>query len=1275
MRPGAFACILALLLLGAPLAHSQGADPLDLVVTSPTLGQFVGSTAVTVTGQVTGPQASIASLEVNGQSALPVAADGSWSLGVTLDPSEIFHEIRVDLTDLGGALDRELVTIILGDSIVDGELAESGSAMRLNDPGLQALAGTVTGDLDIDIGTLLPPGTMLTEDYCYFELLFCFGSISAQVSATPPPSIGGLGTSLDSRTGSAHADIALNDLFVNVDVYSTSGISITCELTITAPLLRLGADFTIQPQASDPSYVDVIQTGGVASAFVKLQNDAGCSGFLSGLVESFVEDAATDMIETEVTTLMDTVDAEGNTPIAAAFETALDGLELANEIGSGLELDVNALFNAAVIDDDGTTLDLDVAFLAITPDPNAVDLTESLDLPSTLPTFGASTPAGALYDLALGVGPAAFNNLLKAETEKGLLITSISELTVLGQVLPLTGGLVSLLAPELGVLPGALPLRLDIQPRLAPVVSGEAGPNGELAELQVAHMLVSLRSNDGSEDLHLSFVVDLAVGLNAGLNEAGQMSFSLGTLDPAVVGVGIIANPYGVNETDFVGVIQTFLPTLFPELAAALAAFPLPDLAGLTVSLVEASRNGDFLTIFLSVPKNVDQHAVLFDGSGVVVYDTGSGNFSGGHYVQDLPTSFETGTAAEDNQLGFFGNRKAVLNNGTTVSTYDFSAVVGFADRGVTQQFSELPAGFENGTTAEDNVMDFPISNLAVLYNGTGVTLHDFNGATFSGSRSIQGVPTGFEVGSTGKDNNLMFVDPSTAWLWDGINVKEYNFDPTTGFEFVSDVVPQPSGFETGDAAGDNQLGFTLSAPSDPSTGDTCTAVLYDGTVVRVYDFDHTTGFSNMRYVQGSPPVFEWEGATSQDNHLAFLFETRAIYVDSNAVHLYDFNVQSGFTYLGESQSAGEMPAGFDTGEDGADDMLDLINPYQAILFNGLNVIQYDFLFGKFSNPQVIQGVPEGFEVGVDAEDNQRAFANANQAVVFDGVNVKLYDFDTTNGFTNPQILQGVPEQFETGAGGQENVLSILPGCVQPEPPLCSGDESTGDTDGDGICDDIDPCPADATDDSDGDGSCDSVDLCTGDDTSGDTDSDGVCDDTDACPADANDDSDGDGSCDSNDLCTGNDTSGDTDSDGVCDDTDACPLDANDDSDGDGSCDSVDLCTGDDTSGDTDSDGACDDVDAFANDPTETTDTDSDGVGNNAEAFLGTDPADPDSDDDGYTDQEELIAWSDPLDSESTPATGSVPSLGPLGTGLLGLFLASLGSRRILRRQRRAASS
>ncbi len=90
-------------------------------------------------------------------------------------------------------------------------------------------------------------------------------------------------------------------------------------------------------------------------------------------------------------------------------------------------------------------------------------------------------------------------------------------------------------------------------------------------------------------------------------------------------------------------------------------------------------------------------------------------------------------------------------------------------------------------------------------------------------------------------------------------------------------------------------------------------------------------------------------------------------------------------------------------------------------------------------------------------------------------------------------------------------------------------DECDTDTDGDGT--------PDTCEDDDGDGSMNFEDLCTGDDNTGDPDGDGVCSDLDACPFDELDDSDGDGVCDSDDLCEGSDDTIDCNANGV---PDAC---------------------------------------------------------------------------------------------------------------------------------------
>ena len=126
------------------------------------------------------------------------------------------------------------------------------------------------------------------------------------------------------------------------------------------------------------------------------------------------------------------------------------------------------------------------------------------------------------------------------------------------------------------------------------------------------------------------------------------------------------------------------------------------------------------------------------------------------------------------------------------------------------------------------------------------------------------------------------------------------------------------------------------------------------------------------------------------------------------------------------------------------------------------------------------------------------------------------------------------------------------------------------DADGDGLCDDIDPCV----------GAYDALGTCNGDCTT-DADADGVCDDTDPCVGqvdalgicngDCPSDLDGDGVCDNAEIqgCTDptscNFNPQATDEDGSCATLDAvgnCGGTCEEDADADGLCDDVDPCIG-----------------------------------------------------------------------------------------------------------------
>jgi hypothetical protein len=120
---------------------------------------------------------------------------------------------------------------------------------------------------------------------------------------------------------------------------------------------------------------------------------------------------------------------------------------------------------------------------------------------------------------------------------------------------------------------------------------------------------------------------------------------------------------------------------------------------------------------------------------------------------------------------------------------------------------------------------------------------------------------------------------------------------------------------------------------------------------------------------------------------------------------------------------------------------------------------------------------------------------------------------------------------------------------------------TSADSDGDGIPDACDPCPADAANDADGDGVCGNVDNCPTISNPGlaNADGDAAGDACDACPNDPLNDADGDGVCGDVDNCptVANGDQADSDGDGV---GDACDTGGGGDADGDGVPDDQDDC-------------------------------------------------------------------------------------------------------------------
>lgn len=576
--------------------------PTRLFIDSPAHGVFIDATSTIVSGRLTKPSGW--TLTVNG-TTVPVVS-GTWSTSVPLDANAVFNPVLVEATK-DGNVKRERIVIIAGDSRADGAFSESSVALRLNDSGLDAIEPLVesltAGALDIE-AFLIAANPVATTFVCVIPNPFggCITGFTVTVDVTSA-SFSSFGLDVDAMTNFAAGDIVVS----NIDVrYDTDGID--CQGRITSPITNILGDYDLSPDSVDPSNIDVNLISSIGVSFSGFSNqftggicDFPIIGDIIQLIIGNVQPLVTDGL---VNALSDP-DGAGplDSPIADGIEVALADISISGPIGQSLGAILETPLFAVTEDVDGITLGSDSSFVRdCTPPPGAPDLLASYHIDEVFPPFGPNTPVGGLpYGMGMCISTSSFNQLLKAQVECGLLVTSITELSLDGvsPPEPLTSDLLAAFIPEFGIFTPGTPLRIDVIPTLAPVVTGATGPGGELAELRISHLNIDLVI-DGLGTLILGGHVDTVVGLDLTFDNAtGSLVFNLAPPTAGEVSVVITTNTIGANA----GLLENFvLPglvaALLPDLAGSLGEFPLPAFLGLNLEGIEVSRNGEFMSLF-----------------------------------------------------------------------------------------------------------------------------------------------------------------------------------------------------------------------------------------------------------------------------------------------------------------------------------------------------------------------------------------------------------------------------------------------------------------------------------------------------------------------------------------------------------------------------------------------------------------------------------------------------------------------------------------------------
>ena len=594
-----FGPVLLVLVAALSLGASCNGKP-QLVIETPDNGTFTTQSSIVVTGRITKTNPAVADVKVNGVPVV-VQPDRTWSATVALNTSEIINPIVVEFTPPQGLI-RRRVTVLYGESIADGGFSPMGTALRLNDSGLDDVEPLVEAMVPLDIATLLPVGEQVINDFCAIDggFLGCLGSVDVFV-ANPPPTFGGFSIDVDALTNLAAGDIDISNVRVDLDI-NGSGLAPSCGLRVTAVNTSLDGDYALSPDAAIPTQIDVNQQGSLDVSFSGF-NDEFTSGLcdfplIGDLIQLIIGDVEPTILA-GLEGFLDDPDGAGplDGPIADGIEVALADIEISGPIGQAIGVNLETPLFDVFEDVDGITLDSDTRITASMPDPNAVDQTASYHVTESFPTFSATTPVGGLpYDLGICISTSAFNQLLRAEVESGLLITSLTELDLGGGPLPLTAGLLGLFVPEFTLLDPLLDLQIELLPLLSPIVTADIGPSGEMAAMEIADLQVTIRELDQNSPL-LVIRVDALVGLDVAF-ASGQLSFNVGALDVGSLNTTFTTNLLDSDEIQLDFVLQQLLPVLFPSLASSLGSFPLPDFLGLQLSGVEVGRVGGYLSIY-----------------------------------------------------------------------------------------------------------------------------------------------------------------------------------------------------------------------------------------------------------------------------------------------------------------------------------------------------------------------------------------------------------------------------------------------------------------------------------------------------------------------------------------------------------------------------------------------------------------------------------------------------------------------------------------------------
>jgi len=583
------------------------------MITAPDDGAIVPDDSVVVTGAIPTQAVLGGELTVNGIPTT-VNPDRTWSQTIPIDTSTYVTPVNVSYAT-GGTVWTDRRAVIHGPRLDEGQYSQDGVGMRFTNTGLTNLGPVIqdlaSGAFDIS-GLLLAQNPLFSQE----NALLTIDATGTAYEA----GIGGVELAASSTDTGVATNISIDDLFVGVDMHLTDGllINIDCRLELQIPTTTIDARFDLEPQASNPSFVDVNLVGSpvVTTSAVNYEFISGiCDGdtFLIGDIVNLVAGPQIQSLVADgFASNLGDPDGPGpaDSPIADAIETALAEISIAGSVGEAVHANLDAPFTR--IDEGADAIDFraNADFFATIgtgpadcqPAPFAPDLDATIDVPGAYPTLGSTTPGGDPYGLGLIISASAFNQLLGAMTECGILNQVLTEIEFGGVTLPVTSSVLQAIVPQFNKLPANTPMEIRVKPTAAPFITDQPGPNGESAELMLANLHVEFVQPDfqpGQDKVWLTLAIDAPLGFELAYDAAnGVLAPTISAPDPSQVAARVRTNAIGASEP----ALEALFPSLFPSFVSSLSdtfgAFPLPSFLGLQLAVVDVARDGNYFVLY-----------------------------------------------------------------------------------------------------------------------------------------------------------------------------------------------------------------------------------------------------------------------------------------------------------------------------------------------------------------------------------------------------------------------------------------------------------------------------------------------------------------------------------------------------------------------------------------------------------------------------------------------------------------------------------------------------